>query len=348
MNQVFFECIAYDFRKRSGNSSFRVAKQSNSGNDIRVSLAKGAWASSGDKTDTGIAPIIGAAPKSAYTHEDRTFVFGFWMVQGNDTVFFRPTLALGEIEADQGVNGAVTVTALYFWDFGSGSGGHGVYIDAMAIEGSTFRFIADDFVDVQQTPDRGTNADLTMNANENGFVETEGLGSDHIDITARFAKATSPFPAPSEPLPPWQFVKWIEVLRGINGSIQPPENKTETAPTFTVFQSDIVLRIALYKAIDNRPPARKPVRYYDDWMVFRGLIDGTPGYIVNRKTGEVVPVGPFPPLEFATQLRQRLEAYSLLVNSGLSPDSRALRGVLFAMQSTLADERKLTAPKNRG
>jgi hypothetical protein len=333
---LHFECVTYDFSR--GNGSFRVAKQTNGGLDIRVILAEGAWTAVGNIADTSTVPIGGLdGPQPSYLIGDRTYFFGYWIVrQTGQPPLLKPTLELGEILWPG------SATAFYFWDFGGGSGPNFVLVDAMATDGDDYEFIADDFVDVQLIPDRNTNEQLTHKANELGKLQTQPPEPDlvigeKLKITARYAeqKLTDD--------PKFKFIKWIEVLRAAaGGEIKPPKDKVSYDPAFDVYPDDFIIRIAFFTRLTPKP--KRPPRLHSDWHVIWGAIDDTPGVIVGPK-GEIVPIPPFPPEPFSAKLIQQLQGYGLLRAGGLPEGGKLLQEVLLKVQQQIAKEHERNLPK---
>jgi len=142
-------------RRRLG--AFPVAAEGRWVNDVPI------WTPASG-SDAGLAP-------STYEREGKVFVFGFWSCKefrnghfdngrSHHTNRFTVSAPAPDIR--------VEATALYYWNFGDGPGGHGVYVDAF--NETLQEFMEEDFVYV--IPDESGKATRAAN---NGFLSTDGI-----------------------------------------------------------------------------------------------------------------------------------------------------------------------------
>lgn len=234
MLQVTWKYVLLTADKFSGH---RVKRRMNSG-EVPEVLPGGSF--TGTNWNASAPPSIVFAPPGS---EPKRYVFGFWSLRyivekptSSVPIFGTPDFALtSELMA----MAVVEATAWYFWDFGTGQGNHGIFIDAFDVEQGDW--IANDFVDV--TPDP-TGA-LTVHANE-GFLNTttDVPAGQHVTVTARdpvdgiFAKL--------------DFLNWIEVRAlthaGDPAAGEPRVGGPVTPRDIVGHNNDIIVAIAFYSS----------------------------------------------------------------------------------------------------
>lgn len=177
---VNWQHVLLDPKVFEDNGTFRVARVRGRLGAFPVK-ASGHWESNVRYWTPALSPEAGYAPET-YEYEGRVFNLGFWTYKefrnevldggrSSDSNHFTVTTTANVIVR-------VEATAIYYWNFGDGGGGHAVYIDAF--DETNQEFMSDDFVDI--LPDEPPEYPLTAEAN-NGRLMTETIES--VIIRAR-------------------------------------------------------------------------------------------------------------------------------------------------------------------
>jgi hypothetical protein len=275
--------------------TYRVARVPGGVNAFPTPVGgEGRWASGSrywSPSLAGFAPPQYEYPDPAFEPEPkrrRTFNFRFWSLteqqNGIDTTR-RSIRGTNDFNASYGAGDIlIKATAFYYWDFGSGPGGHAVYVDAF--NETKQEFIPDDFVDVIPDNEKGS---LTREAN-NGRLDTEPIEKPGVVIRARN-------PTGDNLIPMYQFNTWTNEQD--LSRFGPETVPIIEGADIRVHQGSVISALAHYAEISPQIPVI-------DWPLGAWLILGKPVdgsiIVIPRGGGGPTPVGPWGSLSLATLL----------------------------------------------
>lgn len=230
---------------------FRVKRQAVNPNQFP--LPSGSDPVMGNFWSRTASPTFSIVPPN---QPQKTFKFAFWSITAQDILTGQRSAHIAGLTAsDSHSNGGqwlIKAKAFFVYDFGTGPGDHGVFVDAFDVQAGDF--IGDDFVDVVPDP----NGSLTVSAN-NGFLNTTtqvGAGAT-VKVVAR------------DFLPPnKQFGWWVSVSELLH-SEDPLLPASISNREIVAHHNDIVVAFAFYNELEpvlTTPPV--PPANYNWWWYY--------------------------------------------------------------------------------